>query len=795
MPRGTIDLQAAYGLDYTKGVRTIGQDMNLAAAQALFPTFYTRMTTRGPMFRNQPLTSSQFLQLSWFDACWGEAVWSGLGGGQNITTGFLNSQNGVIVPKGYYYQTIPAEFSAGRYKANGTGFVSPIVGSGNDSNNTRFAPWHEQWLGSPTERHLFVSGSWGLSGNQGYVEGTWFEGGWRFDGRQDASTAIINDAFFSTAIRQWKPGEVTGIDAAWAENMRTRGYEYFGATPSYMGNISAFQCVQAGIGLAGSWGATMNIDILSSDACGAMFDMYPLAGSEQGGTINIGAIKNETMVASAGRSFRGQVVGVLRGQFAVNIGVVSGAVGGGLLPALFIADSRLSNGNVQRGHLRIGSMKGFNFTHILHDIRLGRAFPKIGDYQSHSFEFDSAGTTGSNSSAWWTGSQPITPVTGLAQYRVNHQVGSLTPINMAASANPQIYREIIVAPPAFTNIVYLDGSTPPPPAPPVPTFISVSLAETTITGPGTVQATAVVTDQYGNVVTNAGTWSIVSGPGTINGSGLVTANGTAGNIVVRYSQGSVVGDATLTVTTQQVSVPTTVTVSLSNGTITVPATAQATAVVRDQFNNIMPLTGTWSIVSGPAAVSQSGLVTPTGTAGTAVVRYTQGTVNGTASLTIQAAVVPPQPQTPLYSVTFAGQNILALPGCQAIPANRPWQAGSISGATYSTYFQPSQTAINTKHTFTTPIAGVKRVVLKQAVIKEAIASRFLNSDIRTNGNRQFFLASSSSTILGSFVPNAPKADITIIFPTVQTIETLFGASGSTNNTLWLECEGLELWAN
>jgi hypothetical protein len=87
------------------------------------------------------------------------------------------------------------------------------------------------------------------------------------------------------------------------------------------------------------------------------------------------------------------------------------------------------------------------------------------------------------------------------------------------------------------------------------------------------------------------------------------------------------------------------------------------------------------------------------------------------------------------------------------------------------------------------------VVLKQAVIKEAIASRFLNSDIRTNGNRQFFLASSSSTILGSFVPNAPKADITIIFPTVQTIETLFGASGSTNNTLWLECEGLELWAN
>lgn len=791
MPRGTIDLQEAYGLDYTKGVRTIGQDMNLAAAQALFPTFYTRMTTRGPMFKNQVLTPTEFMELSWFDACWGEAVWSGLGGGQNITTGYLNSQNGVIVPKGYYWQKIPAEFSAGAYYAGGTGFVGFVPGSGNDSNNTRFAPWHEEWLGSPTERHNFVSGSWGVGGNSGYVEGTKFYNGWRFDGRQDASSTIINDSFFSTALRHWKPGEVTSIYDAWAENYRTYGFEYFGATPSFMGNISAFQCVKAGLGLAGSWGATMNINVLSSDACGAMFEMYPLAGSEQGGTINIGAIKNETMVASAGRSFRGQVVGVLRGQFAVNIGVVSGAVGGGLLPALFIADSRLSNGNLQRGHLRIGSMKGFNFQHILHDIRLGRAFPKVGDYQAHSFEFDSAGTTG-DSLAWKTGSVPITPVTGLAQYRVNHQVGSLTPINMAASANPTIYREIITAPPAFGTITYLDGSTPPPPAPSVPTFIAVSLAETTISGPGTVQASAVVTDQYGTTLPNTGTWSIVSGPGTISAGGLVTANGTAGNIVVRYSQGSVVGDATLTVTAVAVPVPTTVTVSINAGTITVPATAQATAQVRDQFNNLMPLTGTWSVVSGPASINQNGVITPTGTAGTAVVRYTQGSVNGSASLTIQAAVIPPQPPvTPLYSVTFAGQNQLALPGCVVIPASRPWAAGVITGSVYTTYF--NGTAVNTKQVFTTPVAGVKRVVLKNAVIKEAMSGKWLNNDIRTNGNRQFFLAGSSSTILGPFVPNSPAADITIVFPTPQTMETLFGAL-SANATLWLECTGVEFWA-
>ena len=790
MPRATIDLQEAYGLDYTKGVRTIGQDMNLAAAQALFPTFYTRMTTRGPIFKNQVLTPTEFLQLSWFDACWGEAVWSGLGGGQNITTGYLNSQNGVIVPKGYYWQKIPAEFSSGAYWAGGTGFVSDIPGSGNDANNTRFAPWHEAWLGNPIQRDIFVSGSWGVGGNSGYVEGTKFYNGWRFDGRQDASSAIISDTFFSTALRHWKPGEVTSIYDAWAENYRTRGFEYFGATPSFIGNISAFQCVQAGLGLAGSWGATMNIGILSSDACGAMFDMYPLAGAEQGGTINIGAIKNETMVASAGRSFRGQVIGVLRGQFAVNIGAVSGAVGGGLLPALFIADSRLSNGNLQRGHLRIGSMKGFNFQHILHDIRTGRAFPKVGDYQAHSFEFDSVGTNG-NSIAWQTGSQPITPVTGLAQYRVMHQVGSLTPINMAASANPPIYREIITGPPAFGTITYLDGTPPPPPGPSVPTFITVSLAETTITGPGTVQASAVVTDQFGNTLTNAGTWSVVSGPGAIDSNGLITANGTAGAIVVRYSQGSVVGEATLTATAVATSVPTTVTVTLSAGTITVPATAQATAEVRDQFNNLMPLTGTWSIVSGPASISQSGVVTPTGTAGTAVVRYTQGSVNGSANLTIQAAVTPPPPPvTPLYSVTFAGLNPLALPGCVAIPASQPWRAGTITGSVYSTRFQG--TAINTRQVFTTPVAGVKRIVLKNAVVREAIEAKWLNNDVRTNANRQW-TGASLSLVISPFVPNAPAADIEIILPTAQTMETLFGALNAAN-TLWIECTGVQFWA-
>lgn len=789
MARKVFNLETDFGLNFTKSARTIGQDMNLAQAQALFPRFYLRMTTRGPMFLGAPLNDSQFMNLSWFDACWGEAVWSGLGGGQNITTGYLNSQNGVIIPWGTYYCTIPAEFSAGEYEGYGTGFTD--VGS--DAVNTKIAVWHENWNGSPTERHIFVSGSWGVGGNAGYVEGTTFTG-IRLDGRHDASTAIINTGFFSSGLRHWKPGEVTSTHRMWAENFRTYGFEFFGSTPSWVGNISAFQCVQSGIGLAGCWGATMNFDLISSDACGSMFEMYPLAGAEQGGTINIGAIKNETMVASAGRSFRGQVIGVLRGQFAVNIGAVSGAVGQGLLPALFVADSRLSNNQLQRGHLKIGSMKGFNYMYILHDIRQGRAFPKLGDYQAQSFEFDSAGTVG-NSLAWQTGSVPITPVTGLATFRVNHQVGSLAPINMAPNATP--YQEVIVAPPAFNPIVYLNGNPPPPPGPSIPTTILVTIDPAAVTGTSPAQATAVVYDQNGVVMNNAGTWSVVTGSGTIDSSGLITPAGTAGSIVVRYTQGAAQGDATLTVSAQAPSVPTTITVALNPASITTAETCQAAATVLDQFGGLMPLSGTWSIQSGTATISGGGVVTP-GAAGNVVVRYTQGSAFGQSTLQV-TSVAPPPPPTTLYDVDFVGQNIMALPGCVPLPAGQEWKAGTLTGSVYSTKFGPN--SYNTLQTFSTPIVGVRKIVLKNCVVKSdqsnAPGFKYLNSRVRTNNNRQFFqTGTSSSAAIGSFVPNAAPQNIEIIFATPQSISTLFGSgiSGQTN-CLWIECTGVAMYAN
>lgn len=447
MARKTYYLDEAFGLNYTKSQTQIGTDMTLAEAKTLFPKFYQRMTTKGPMFLGRPLTDAEFLKLYWFDVCWGEALWQGQGGGQPIETGYLSSQNHVVVPAGTYRHAIPAEFSAGEYEMDGTGYTDV----NNDSVNTKLEVGHENWLGNPAQRHSLISGSWGVTGNMGYVEGTQFHR-FRINGRQDATAAIIAEKFESNGLMHHKPGEVTDSGRIWAENYRTRGFVLYQPTPHNLGNLSAFQCVVSGVGFLGAWGGTTNLALLSSDACGAMFDFIPMNG-EAGGCLNIGAIKNETMVASSGRSWRGQCVGYLRGQFLVNIGVVSGAVGGGTLPALFVIDDRLVNGTPQGSYLEF-RVKGFNYDSVVHDVRRGHMYKSPGNYQAAKYEYSTADGTMISKGA------KVTPVTGQATFRINHVVGS-GPLNTGPTATP--YREIIVAPPAFPSTVYLDAAVTPPP--------------------------------------------------------------------------------------------------------------------------------------------------------------------------------------------------------------------------------------------------------------------------------------------------------------------------------------------
>jgi hypothetical protein len=234
-------------------------------------------------------------------------------------------------------------------------------------------------------------------------------------------------------------------------------------------------------------------------------------------------------------------------------------------------------------------------------------------------------------------------------------------------------------------------------------------------------------------------------------------------------------------------------VTLSSNTISFGGTVQATAVVFDQNGVPMSASGTWSIASGPATISGTGLVTTTAP-GSVVVRYTVNAIVGTANLLVQNTQPPPPPPPPtsLYTIDFTGQNVVALPGCVNL-ASEPWKAGRINGDVYSTAFTGG-TALNTIQTFAPAILGVRRIVLKNAVIRENVAFRYLNSAVRTNSTRQFVLASNQNTVVGSFSVNAAATDITIVLPSAVNITTLFGAGGQVFNTLNLTCEGVELYA-
>ena len=337
-------------------------------------------------------------------------------------------------------------------------------------------------------------------------------------------------------------------------------------------------------------------------------------------------------------------------------------------------------------------------------------------------------------------------------------------------------------------------------APPVlvPNTVTVTVPQSSLTVGQQMQAVVVVQDQLGGVLSSVpGTWAVVSGPATITQSGLVTAT-AAGSVTISFTAiGGINPSGTqsfATVAAPPAPVPTTVTVTLPQSTLQSGQTMQASRTVFDQFLQPITATGVWSIVSGPATINTNGMITALGQ-GVVTVRFavTGGTPFGQSTFTA-TVVVPPQ-TLPLFAITFAGQNPLALPGCVPIPAGNLWKAGQIAGAKYSTFFTPSNTSVNTNQRLTTPVAGVKRIVLKNAQIKEAVDYRWLNSDIRTRKTRRFYQANTAETDLGAFIPNAPVADITIVFPTPQTIETVFGGIDPNNpHCLHLELERIEMWA-
>ncbi len=184
--------------------------------------------------------------------------------------------------------------------------------------------------------------------------------------------------------------------------------------------------------------------------------------------------------------------------------------------------------------------------------------------------------------------------------------------------------------------------------------IEVTLASPNLTPGQTTQATAVLKDANGVVLTGRSVaWaSMTPNVATVSVSGVVTAV-AAGSAAIRATAESKTNEATVTVAAPVATpVPVaSVAVTLATPSTTVGQATQAVAVAKDANGNV--LTGrpiTWSSLTPTVAtVSSAGMVTPI-TAGTATVRATVESINGDGALAVTAAAAPPPPPPPTGSV-------------------------------------------------------------------------------------------------------------------------------------------------
>ncbi|MCU0633886.1 MAG: Ig-like domain-containing protein [Gemmatimonadaceae bacterium] len=172
------------------------------------------------------------------------------------------------------------------------------------------------------------------------------------------------------------------------------------------------------------------------------------------------------------------------------------------------------------------------------------------------------------------------------------------------------------------------------------TVTAAPVATVTVTVPRTgirigesIQATAVLRDSLGNVLTNRPiTWaSTNTTAATVSATGLVTAIAAGTSNITATSEGRT-GSVTLTITPPPVA---TVTVTLPRSPIRIGETLQASVVLRDSLGNT--LTGrtlTWtSTATNVASVSSTGLITAVA-AGSATITATSEGRNGSQTLLV-----------------------------------------------------------------------------------------------------------------------------------------------------------------
>lgn len=163
----------------------------------------------------------------------------------------------------------------------------------------------------------------------------------------------------------------------------------------------------------------------------------------------------------------------------------------------------------------------------------------------------------------------------------------------------------------------------------------------------TVQFTAVGKDADGNVVAFTPTWTVISGGGTVSGTGLFTAGTVAANFAhtVRVSSGAVADTASVLVTAGPLA---TLTITRDTATLAIHDTLTFVAVGHDAHGNIVAVSPVWSVVGGGGSFAGA-LFTADTVAGVFLnaIHATVGAISATSSVTISAGALASIAITPV----------------------------------------------------------------------------------------------------------------------------------------------------
>lgn len=507
---------------HANGARTIGDIDTLSNNQSKYPKAYQYITD---ILQPPGGYDSYFQALTVISAAALEGVWQGHGGGFSPGVS-CTSRNKIILPPGRFSVNHAIPCSFGGVIGQGTN-VSPDGpanggnGNGNDTTHLRYD--HARWIEPGSERGIIKSVNWASGG---YLESAIIDGV-RVDGR---ASGWRDASYTQHGIMVRGMGETTNIatkQGVYVHDCNNHGLYIFGAGPGRIGDLSSFDNNQAALYVksVNSLG-NLIIDRLSCDNNG-----YALYHDLAGG-FEIGALKCETGLSnSRGKPFKGQVPMFIKGWVSGKVGLLTMA-NDPMIDAV-VHFNNTANG----GRLEIGTLVGWNFANVAIDHRNNRRFSISANYQAVRVVMRMQGTQ-SKVFIEPPGSVEIT-MTDIAPSQFNSSGDRLGPVS---NANQYAYTASPTATPPWDDT---NGGAPPPAS--VATTVTVSVAPTSVTNGQTSQATAIVYDQFSQVMTGAAvTWSIVSGPGTVNSSGLVTTSGT-GSVVVRATSGIVTGDATITV--------------------------------------------------------------------------------------------------------------------------------------------------------------------------------------------------------------------------------------------------------